>query len=125
MLYTTTFDLEDNKQGPCQMSSKLKLWQSKDSWEEAESSWDEKAREAAQTQPIKSLKTMPSMLGITPETAKNLKWKSFKWMVSRDHGHFVLKGFLHHPIRYGLRYLKSLMRRQSFIRDGDFFLYGI
>ncbi len=103
--------------------SKLKMW--RENWEEAEREWDHQAKEAANKQPIKGLKVLPKMPGITPETAKNLKWKSFKWMLTKDHQGEVRRGFLKHPFRYGWAFLKSIFKKKAFKREGDFFLYGI
>lgn len=105
--------------------NKLRLWNSHETWENAEKAWDEGASQAAQTQPIKHLKQLPDMPGITPDTQKNLKWNSFKWMITQDHANEVRRGFLKHPIKYGLSFLKSLWKKKSYKRDGDFFLYGI
>lgn len=105
--------------------SKLKLWNAYSSWEDAEKAWDLGAKKAAQEHPIKGLAQFPKMPGITEETAKNLKWKSFKWMLTQDHKKEVLRGFLKHPFRYGLAFLKSIFRKKSYVRAGDFFLYGI
>lgn len=107
------------------MADKLKLWQEHPSWESAEAAWEAGAMAAAEQKPIKGLKQMPSMVGITPETAKRLKWKSMKWMVLQDHDRKILKGFLKHPFKYGWSLLKSLFRKKPYLRDGDFFLYGI
>lgn len=87
--------------------------------------WDQRAAEAAKEKPLKGLKSLPDMPGITEETAKNLKWKSFRWMLTQDHDRKVLKGFLRHPLKYGWRYFISLFQKKSFQRDGDFFLYGM
>ncbi len=106
-------------------TNKLKLWQEYPSWEDAEAAWDETALKAAKEVPLKGLKQLPSMVGITSETAKGLKWKSFKWMILQDHDRKILKGFLRHPLRYGLSLIKSLFKKQPFLRDGDFFLYGV
>lgn len=103
--------------------TKLKMWQRE--WGEAEREWDQKSHEAAAVYPLKGLSTLPNMPGITEETAKNLKWKSLKWMVTQDHDRKILKSFLRHPVKYGWRYLTSLFKKKSFTRDGDFFLYGI
>lgn len=105
--------------------SKLKLWDSSSSWEQAEQTWEQTAKEAAQKKPIKGLKNLPSMPGITSDTAKFLKWKSFKYMLQHDQQHKILKNFLKHPFRYGWNYLKSLVHKQTFKKDGDFFLYGV
>ncbi len=90
-----------------------------------EEHWDARARQAAFNHPLKTIKTLPKMVGITPQTKKRLRWKSFRWMVTQDHERKVLKGFLRHPLRYGWRFLKSLFQKEAFVRDGDFFLYGI
>lgn len=105
--------------------SKLKLWQAHDTWEQAEAAWDAGAKEASCKTPIKGLKILPEMPGITPETAKNLKWKSLKWMITQDHAGEIRKGFFKHPLKYGWAFLKSVFRKKSYKRDGDFFLYGV
>lgn len=105
--------------------NKLKLWKEHPHWDTAEQVWDNQAKQAAIHSPIKGLKNLPSMPGITPETAKGLKWKSFKWMLLKDHQREILGGFLKHPFKYGWRYLKSLIKKNRYIRDDDFFLYGI
>lgn len=107
------------------MTNKLRLWQAHNSWEKAEAVWDGKAAAAAKEKPIKGLKHMPSMVGITPETAKGLKWKSMKWMLLKDHDRKILKNFLKHPFKYGWNLLKSLLKEKPYLRDNDFFLYGV
>lgn len=104
--------------------SKLKIWNETSSWKASEAIWDRGAQQAAQQHPLKGLKQLPEMVGITPDTAKNLKWKSLKWMITKDDGS-ILKGFLKHPLRYGWAFLLSAIRKKSFVRDDDFFLYGI
>jgi hypothetical protein len=105
--------------------SKLKIIKEDLSWEEFEKQWDEGARHAAEMHPIKKLSRLPAMVGITPDTARHLRWKSFKWMLLKDHQREVLRGFLKHPLRYGSAFLKSLFRKNSFLREGDFFFYGV
>jgi hypothetical protein len=105
--------------------SKLKLWNEGADWEEAEEAWERGKEVASQARPIKGLKQLPDMVGMTPETAKNLKWKSLKWMIFQDHKKEILKGFLRHPFRYGWAFLKSILKKKSYLRDGDFFLYGV
>lgn len=105
--------------------NKLRLWQSHDSWEEAEKEWDSGAKEAAKSAPLKGLKQFPEMQGITPETAKNLKWKALKWMVTQDHAKEIRHGFSKHPLKYGWSFLKSVFKNKPYKRDGDFFFYGI
>ncbi len=105
--------------------SKLKLWKESIPWEEAEANWDRQALEAAAQQPLKKLNVLPDMPGITPETAKNLKWKSLKWMLFEDHEKIIPKNFFKHPIKYGWAFIRSVLKKKSFKREGDFFLYGI
>lgn len=105
--------------------NKLKLWKEHETWERAEAAWDLGAGEAARKHPIKGLKTLPDMPGITPETAKNLKWKALKWMVSQDDKGEIRKGFFKHPLKYGWTFLKSIFKKKSYTREGDFFFYGV
>lgn len=100
-------------------------WNHHTSWEQAESAWDKGAKEAAASSPLKKLKVLPDIPGITPGTAKGLKWKSLKYMVSHDQERRIFKHFLKHPLRYGLRYLRSVFKKKTYKRDGDFFLYGL
>lgn len=101
------------------------LWDQHPSWESAEAAWDKGAQDAARSCPVKKLKVLPSMPGIAPETAKGLKWKSLKYMVSHDRERKIFAHFLKHPLRYGFRYLRSALKKKAYRRDGDFFLYGL
>ncbi len=100
-------------------------WDTHSNWQTAEAAWETRADVAKKEHPLKLLKTLPQMPGITEETAKNLKWKSFKYMISHDQDRTILKNVLKHPVRYGWRYLKSLFKKKSYSRDGDFFLYNV
>jgi len=102
--------------------NRLKIVKSDPCWEKA---WDRSRQEAEQIQPIKKLKTLPNMPGVTPETAKWLKWKALKYMVSQDRGGKILRHFFKHPFRYGFRYLRSLLKKQPYTREEDFFLYEL
>ncbi len=105
--------------------TKLRMWKAHPNWEAAEKEWEEGRLKAEQTSPIKGLKNMPSMPGMTEDTARFLKWKSFKWMITQDHQGNVLKPFFRHPIKYAFNYIRSICKGKSYVRDGDFFLYGI
>lgn len=107
------------------MGQKLRMWDSHTSWEDAEQQWDDEARRLSKTHPIKKLTKLPQMAGISKEAAKHLKWNSFKWILTKDHKNEVRNGFLKRPLKYGLGYLKSVIKKDSFVRDRDFFLYGI
>ncbi|MEX1012920.1 MAG: hypothetical protein WD595_03150 [Waddliaceae bacterium] len=95
----------------------LKMWK--------EEAWDESSSKAALKQPLKGLKTLPKMEGVTKETSRFLKLKSLYWMLTQDHDRQVMRGFLTRPFRYGFNYFRSIFKNRSYIRDGDFFLYGI
>ncbi len=105
--------------------NKLKLWNAHPNWEKAEEEWDKNAKLAEECKPIKKLTVLPNMPGITPETAKNLKWKSFKWIIKEDRDLKILKSVLKHPFRYLSNYIKSIFKKKSYKKSGDFFLYGI
>ncbi len=101
------------------------FWDKHESWEEAETAWDRGAKEAEAKQPVKKLKKLPMIPGVTPDTAKNLKWKSLKYMLAHDTKRAILRHFLKHPFHYAIRFISSYIKKESYKRDGDFFLYGI
>jgi hypothetical protein len=103
--------------------SRLPMW--KTNWEEAEKNWTQQAEQAAQQTPLKKLRVLPQMVGITEETAKNLKWKSLKWMIQHDTRGNIFKGFFTHPFKYGWRLIRSAFQKKPYRREGDFFLYGL
>lgn len=105
------------------LMSKLKMW--REDWDMAEEEWNSQAKKAADAMPLKGLSSLPHMIGITAETAKNLKWKSLKWMVKEDRDRAVLYGVLKNPFKYAWGYLKSILKKKPYGREGDFFLYGI
>ena len=93
------------------MTNRLKLWREERSLESAEEEWDDGAKAFAKKAPIQGLTHLPTMVGITPETAKGLKWKALRWMVTKDHERQILKGFLKHPLRYGPATGRTTRRR--------------
>lgn len=103
----------------------MQFWDRFKNSEEAEKAWDLAAEEAAKKRPLKVLKSMPSMQGITPDTAKHLKWKSFYWMVTKDKDWSIMKSVLQKPFLHAYRYLKSLFKPAAFKKEGDYFYYGI
>ncbi len=106
------------------MSHKLKLWDSYPQWEDAESAWDKRSQTASQSHPLKQLSSLPRMPGITEETAQHLKWKSLRYIIQHDRRGVLPKYFFKHPLRYAWAFLKSVVRKQSFEREGDLFFYG-
>lgn len=105
--------------------SSLPMWRPGRSWEQAEQEWDNGEEAAREQHPIKTLKALPNMPGITSDTAKGLKWKALYWMVTRDHGGSVRKQFFRHPLRYTWRLIRSALETKPYLRDGDLFLYGV
>ncbi len=103
----------------------MKVWDEHKTWESAEHAWETQAAEAAKSRPVKKLKVLPQMPGITEETAKFLKWKSFRYMLFHKRGWAILRQFTHHPLRYALSYMRSLRKKKSYVREGDFFYYGL
>lgn len=92
---------------------------------EFEKEWEEKALIARKSHPLKGLKNIPEMVQITNETKHLLRWKSFKWMVTKDENFKVMKGFLRRPFFHLKNYLKSIFSKEPYKREGDFFLYGL
>jgi hypothetical protein len=103
----------------------MDLWNQYPSWEDAEVAWEKQKSQAEKTHPLKVLKNPPKMVGITPDAASFLKGKSLVWMIKKDKGFHILKQVLKHPWRHFKAYVKSLLSKNSFLRKGDFFLYGI
>jgi hypothetical protein len=102
-----------------------KAWSQFNTWQEAEKAWDEKAKVSEKEHPLKVLKVLPQMPGMTEETAKNLKWKSLKWMIEKDDGFAVMRHVFKRPFKHLFAYLKSCFQKKSFVRDRDFYVYGM
>lgn len=107
------------------MKDKLKIWRPEVSWEEAEKGWDEGSKTSEQARPLKGLKSLPAMPGITEETAKRLKLKSIKYLLSHDPKRIFPRYFSKAPFKYTWRWIKSALKKKPYQRDGDFFLYGL
>ncbi|SRR5581483_666402 len=104
---------------------KLKIWQPGVSWDEAEKNWEANSARLRKAHPIKTLGTLPKMPGITEETAKGLKWKSIKYLLTNDPKRIFPRHFSKHPIKYAYRFLKSVFKKRSYVRSDDFFFYGV
>ena len=63
-------------------------------------------------------------LKIHPKTAKFLKWKTISYLLSQDKNLVLTKFFLKHPIKYGFNFFKSIIKKKTYIKAGNFFLYG-
>jgi hypothetical protein len=101
------------------------FWDRFSSWEEALRQWEEGAARAVADAPNRGLAQLPKMPGITQETAKGLKWKSLKYMVTHDQNRAITKNFFRHPLRYSKALAQSCLKSLPFQRDGDFFCYGV
>jgi len=105
--------------------NKLTLWNQGTSWQEAEKAWDDSSLAAQKSHPLKILSTLPQMPGMTKETAKGLQYKSIKYLLFQDPKHIFLRYFFKKPFQYAYQFIRSALKRKSYDRDGDFFLYGI
>lgn len=101
------------------------FWDAFSTWKEAETAWDKKKRHFAALFPLKGLSSLPSMVGIVPETKKHLRWKGLKWLFQKDKGCTISRSILKHPLRYLSRYVRSCLSKRSFRREKDFFFYGL
>jgi len=107
------------------MKSDKSFWDKHSSWEEADNEWRKGANKLALLKPLKTPPHLPSIPGITKDTAKYLKWKSLSYLVRHDKTRVIPRYFFKKPLKYGWSLLKSCLKKKSFIRDDDFFLYGI
>jgi len=105
--------------------SKLNILNNTLSFEQKKELLEEKSLLAEQTQPNQKLKTLPKMVGITPDTAKGLKTKAFKYILGHDKDRKILKAILKHPLRYTFRYLTSIFKKKNYHRKEDLFFYGV
>ncbi len=87
--------------------------------------WEEKARHAQASHPLKTLSTLPKMVGITPKTAKFLKAKGLFYLIWHDKNKVFLRHFFKKPINYTISLLRSYLKGKSFTRKGDLFFYGL
>lgn len=101
------------------MKNKLALWQKK------AGSWDEQSLIHKKQCSLKELSFLPSMIGITPRTAKLLRWKALWYLVWHDSHKIFSTYFFRRPIAYACRLLRSYCKRKSFTREGDLFFYQI
>ncbi len=90
-------------------------------WEEE---WDTRAEKLAKTHPLKTISHLPDIPGITKKTARFLRWKSLVYLLRNDHNRIFQRFFWKHPFKYTWNLFKSYAKKNPFVRDGDFFLYG-
>lgn len=104
---------------------RVKFWHGFDDWSAAEQAWDEHAAELAKQLPLRSFAKNPNLPGIRRKTRKHLSWKTLSYLHHHDYSGKLGNYFWRRPIRHGLGLLKTLARRHSYRRDGDFFLYHL
>ena len=90
-----------------------------------ESSWDLKADTLRKSHPLKTLRSLPKMAGITPQTNRFLKGKGLFYLIWHDKNKVFLRHFFKHPVLYSLALLKSYLKKESFTRQKDLFFYGL
>jgi hypothetical protein len=103
---------------------KKRFWDEFSSWEEAEAAWDARAESVSQSCPLKTIRVLPAVPGIAPGE-KNLRWKALRWVIHKDGGCRLIRLLLRHPVRYFRHYVCSIRQEKPYIRDGDFFLFGL
>jgi hypothetical protein len=101
------------------------FWDFFDSWEEAERAWDERAELAAQEHPLDIPRACPAIPQIATQSIRLLRLRGLSWVIRHDKKGRLIRFFLRHPFRYLWRFAPSLFRKTSFVREGDFFYYGI
>ena len=94
-------------------------------FEEEKEAWEKRESALRKEKPLKGLKSLPKMPGVTKETARFLRLKSLTYLLKHDKNRTFLKYFFKNPIKYGLRLFRSYLKRSSYKRYGDFYLYGL
>lgn len=104
------------------MNEKLRVLPS---FEEQSRTWDEKAEHLQKSHPLKTVRHMPNMPGITQKTRRFLKIKSLYYLLRHDDRKLVRRFILKRPIHYTGKLVKSLCQKQAYTRENDHFYYGI
>ena len=107
------------------IKDQVRFWQGHDDWSEAEQAWDARAEKLAADRPLKTFKKNPQLPGIRTKTRKNLSWKTLSYLHHHDYSGKLGSYFWQRPLKHGLGLLAALLKRHSYRRDGDFFLYGL
>lgn len=107
------------------MNNKLKIVESTSSWQQKQDAWEAKAKAFEKTHPLKTLRSLPKMVGITDKTARFLRLKSLFYILTQDKKNTFLRYFFKRPLSYTVSLLRSYLQRKSFSRKEDLFFYGI
>jgi len=101
------------------MHPKLKIFQEKEEY------FEEKLQKAKLQSPIKTLKKLPKMEGITAKTKKNIRLKAFKYLLFNDHNKVFFRYFLKRPFKHFIGLFKAYLGKRSYIKNGDLFFFNI
>lgn len=105
------------------MATRKHLWDNFKDWDSAEVAWDQNAALLKSKHPLKGIKHWRALPGIRPTTKKHLRFKALNYLVAHD-SEGVLRYFWRKPMRHLAWMIRSYLSKKSFVRDGDFFLYG-
>ena len=99
------------------------MWNRHNSWNEAETAWDQRARKLRNSFPLKGIRHWRTLPGIRPSTRKNLRWKALRYLLENDENK-VMSYFWCKPLLHIGKMIRSYWSFRSYTRDNDFFLYG-
>lgn len=105
--------------------NKLKIWKEELPFEARELLWEEEALSAKKIHPIKELKTLPNMPGITGDAKRFLRLKSLLWMVRKDANASIFLSVMRRPFHYVGRLMKSYLGSYPVKECGDFYFQGV
>lgn len=105
------------------VTTRKRFWSRFDSRAKAETSWDQRALKLKSDFPLRGIKHYRVLPGIRPKTKKHLRWKALRYLVEHDENR-VLRFFWRRPLGHLVGMIRSYLRKKSYVRDGDFFLYG-
>lgn len=104
---------------------KESFWDFFDTWESAEKVWDLRAKRAAEECPLDIPVKSPIIPQIAPDEARFLRLKALLWVLRHDKRNELLRFFSRNILGNVWRYGRSFLRKDPFVREGDFFCYGM
>lgn len=107
------------------MSETKSFWDQHATFEEAEARWDEEAERLGRTQPIKPLKLRHTLPGLKGESRRGIRFKGLKYFLEHDKKGLFRTILFRRPWFYTRSLIASYFRKTTYVRDGDFFLYGM
>jgi hypothetical protein len=99
------------------------FWDQYPDWQTAETKWDEQAEKLRTSHPLKILQTLPKKMPGIAEAG--IKRKGLFYLLLHDKKKVFWRHFFRSPVRYAFRLISSYLKGKSYLRDGDFFLYGL